>query len=148
MDGTGHHWMEVIVSFSYKIHYPSTDFVCQIIKNRLGRPFNNADRWGGADQGNDRPNHNFRQNTLAQNDLGGPIQNIGNNAGFGGSGNVPRVGMGVLVNENLTENTSRAKVGGIAMPSTLPENRTAQSIRAKYPDANDCEIIVVAKNLT
>lgn len=86
--------------------------------------------------------------------MGGPLPNIGNNATFGpsgsagGGGNLPRVGMGMLANENPNENIGRGKIGGEIVPKTMPENRTAQSIRAKYPDANDCEIIVVAKSLT
>lgn len=120
----------------------------------LGRPFNNADRWGGGDLGNDRPNQNFRQNNLLPNDMGAPLPNIGNSATFGptgsvgGGGNLPRVGLGMLVNENINDNTGRGKIGSEIKPKPIPENRTAQSIRAKYPDANDCEIIVVAKSLT
>lgn len=123
--------------------------------NFVGRPFNIADRWGGADQNIDRPNQNFRQNSMLPNDMGGPLPNIVHNTGFGpggsvgGVGNVPRVGMGMLENETSNENTGRDKIGrGIIPNSIIPENRTAQSIRAKFPDANDCEIIVVAKALT
>lgn len=88
---------------------------------------------------------------MLPNDIGGPLPNIGNNAGFvpgGNVGKVPRSGMGMQVNENINEDTGRGKIGGGVMPNSMPENRTAQSIRAKHPDANDCEIIVVAKPLT
>lgn len=115
--------------------------------NSLGRSFNNADRWGGAD--NDRPNQNFRQNTMLSNDMSGPLPNVGNNVGFGGVGNLMRVGMGMQENENINESSGRDKIArGLFPNSMMPENRTAQSIRAKYPDANDCEIIVVSKPLT
>lgn len=135
-----------------------------VIYDFLGRPFNKADRWGGGDHGNDRPNQNFRQNNLLSNDMGGPPPNIGNSGAFGagpggvggsgGGGNLPRVGMGMGmgigmgINENINDNIGRGKIGGETMLKSMPENRTAQSIRAKFPDANDCEIIVVAKTLT
>lgn len=126
--------------------------VIRLRSNFSGRPFNNAERWGGADQGNDRPNQSFRPNIALPNDRSDPLPNMGNSAAFGppgcvgGANNAPRVGM--VMQNNITENTTRGRIGGGMRPNLLLENRTAQSIRAKHPDGNDCEIIVVAKHLT
>lgn len=116
-----------------------------------GRSFSSADRWGPLE--NDKPNLNFRNDAVLPKDMGGLSSNVGNIASSSPSTSVigvgSRVGKSMSENENIVENIVRDKVSrGIMQNTIIPENRTAQSIRAKFPDANDCEIIVVAKPLT
>lgn len=122
---------------------------CNLIS---GRGYNNSDRWnkdsGPSRSNNFGQNNNANSNLLSGNRGSGNIGNLnsmgfGNNSiGAGGMRNIPPM----MLNENINE--QQGGRGGIGSGGMLSNNRSAQAIRAKHPDANDCEIIVVAKPLT
>lgn len=127
------------------------DFYSNKLKSTpfTGRNMNNMDRWNsGPGQGNFGSNHHA--GTMGGMSGGGGVgggrlstgpTNMNNNMNSG----VSNIGSRnpIPMNDNVGDD-NRGIIGG----GNLANSRSAHSIRAKHPDANDCEIIVLAKPLT
>lgn len=97
-------------------------------------PWNNSDQMQGDRVGNNS-GPNFRGNSMNSGQMPSPMNN--NNASMFSGPRNPNEIPNLQSNDNV--NVNRGMISG---------NLSAQVIRAKYPDANDCEIIVVSKTLT
>lgn len=129
----------------------------------LGRD-SKHDRWNqeGGGGGNNSNFNNFRNNRNNRNNnnnnmnsMGG--NNFGNNFGNNNSnsnnmGNVAGIGnvqsnMNSSVDGPLQTFANKSEVKSVLHGGVLQGYVSAREIRAKYPNANDCEIVVLEKQL-